>query len=157
MTAGHTRKVELYGQTQWSIVYAYASNGRRIVRPMESGRTSPLLVRCVRDDGSIIKVVVKFSAFCDQQQENLAIEAFAACLAADLGLPIPEPLLVVIPDEWAAIVPDEERKKRIRASSSVAFGSKLVTGGYSVWTPDSQSAKPWWGRPLASSRSTLSF
>ena len=73
------------------------------------------LIRCVRDDGSIIEVVVKFSAFCDQQQENLAIEAFAACLAGDLGLPIPEPLLVVIPDELAAIVPDEQRKKRILA------------------------------------------
>ncbi len=108
------------------------------VRPMESGRTSPLLVRCARDDGSVIEVVVKFSRFCDQQQENLAMEAIAACLAGDLKLPIPEPLLVAIPDEWAAIVPDDERRKRILASSRVAFGSKLVTGGYSVWTPDTR-------------------
>ncbi len=108
------------------------------VRPMESGRTSPLLVRCARDDGPIIEVVVKFSGFCDQHQENLAMESIAACLAGDLRLPIPEPLLVVIPDEWAAIVPDEERRKRILASARVAFGSKLVTGGYSVWTPDTR-------------------
>jgi hypothetical protein len=87
-------------------------------------------------DDSIIEVVVKFSSFCDQQQENLAMEALAACLAGDLRLPIPEPLLVAIPDEWIAIVPDEQRKKRILASSRVAFGSKLVTGGYSIWTPD---------------------
>jgi hypothetical protein len=108
------------------------------VRPMESGRTSPLLVRCVRHDGSIVEVVVKFSGLCDQQQENLAIEAIAACLAGDLKLPIPEPLLVAVPEEWAAIVPDEKRRKRILASSRVAFGSKLVTGGYSVWTPDTR-------------------
>jgi hypothetical protein len=105
---------------------------------MESGRTSPLLVRCARTDGTIIEVVVKFSAFCDQQQENLAMEAIAACLAGDLQLPIPEPMLVVISDEWAAIVPDEQRRKRILASSRVAFGSKLVTGGYSIWTPDTR-------------------
>ena len=66
------------------------------------------------------------------------MEAIAACLAGDLKLPITEPLLVAIPDEWAAIVPDDERRKRILASSRVAFGSKLVTGGYSVWTPDTR-------------------
>jgi hypothetical protein len=108
------------------------------VRRMESGRTSPLLVRCDRDDGSRVEVVVKFSAFCDQQVENLAIEAIAACLAGDLKLPIPEPLLVAVPEEWATVVPDEKRRKRILASSRIAFGSKLVTGGYSVWTPDTR-------------------
>ncbi len=66
------------------------------------------------------------------------MEAFAACLARDLGLPIPAPLLVMISDEWAAVVPDQERKKRILASSRIAFGSKFVTGGYSIWTPDTR-------------------
>jgi hypothetical protein len=108
------------------------------VRPMESGRTSPLLVRCSRDDGSIIEVVVKFSGFCDQREENLAMELVAACLAGDLKLPIPEPMLVVIPTEWAAIVPDDELRKRVQASSPIAFGSRLVTGGYSIWTPDTR-------------------
>jgi hypothetical protein len=108
------------------------------VRPMESGRTSPILVRCARDDGAVIEVVVKFSEFCDQQQENLAIEAVAACLAGDLRLPIPEPLFVTVPGDWAEVVPDEARRQRIIQSSSVGFGSRLVTGGYSVWTPDTR-------------------
>jgi hypothetical protein len=105
---------------------------------MHTGRTSPILVRCAHPDGSIIEAVVKLSGFCDQQEENLAMEVVAACLAGDLALPIPEPLLVDIPSEWATIVPDEQRRKRIMASSPVAFGSKLVTGGYSVWTPDTR-------------------
>jgi HipA-like protein len=105
---------------------------------MESGRTSPLLVRCAHDDGTAIEVVVKFSAFCDQLEENLAMEAVAACLAGDLNLPIPEPFLVAVRDDWIEIVADEARKKRIRQSSRVAFGSRLVTGGYSVWTPDTR-------------------
>jgi hypothetical protein len=108
------------------------------VRPMESGRTSPLLVRCARDDASVVEVVVKFSGFCDQREENLAMEAVAACLAADLGLPIPEPFLVSIQDEWADLVPVAERKSRILDSSRVAFGSRLVTGGYATWTPDTR-------------------
>jgi hypothetical protein len=108
------------------------------VRPMKSGRTSPLLIRCADDDGSLIEVVVKFSAFCDQGEENLAMEVIAACLAGDLALPVSEPLLVVIPDEWIAIVPDKERSQRIRASSRVAFGSKFFTGGYTAWTPDTK-------------------
>ena len=66
------------------------------------------------------------------------MEAVAACLAGDLKLPIPEPMLVVVPTEWIAIVPDEERRRRIEASSPIAFGSNLVTGGYSVWTPDTR-------------------
>ena len=108
------------------------------MRPMKSGRTSPLLLKCAHDDNSIVEVVVKFSEFCDQHQENLAVEAFAACLAGDLGLPIPEPVLVEISDEWAQIVPDSELKRKILSSSRVAFGSRLVTGGYSVWTPSTQ-------------------
>jgi hypothetical protein len=108
------------------------------VRPMESGRTSPLLVRCAQPDGTVIEVVVKFSEFCDQRQENLAMEAVAACLAGDLGLPIPEPFFVDVPNEWADVVPDQARRKRILQSSRVAFGSRLVTGGYSVWTPDTR-------------------
>jgi hypothetical protein len=85
-----------------------------------------------------VEAVVKFSAFCDQQEENLAMEAIAACLAGDLGLPIPEPFLVIIPDEWIPIVPGDERRRRIGASARLAFGSRLVTGGYSVWTPDTR-------------------
>ena len=96
------------------------------VRPMQSGRTSPVLVRCARDDDFLIEVVVKFSDYCDQREENLAMEFTAACLAGDLRLPIPEPLLVVISDNWAANVPDQVRRSRILASSRIAFGSKLT-------------------------------
>ena len=108
------------------------------VRPMESGRTSPLLVRCARDDGSVVEVVVKFSGFCDQQAENLAMEAVSACLAGDLNLPIPEPVFVSISDDWVEVVPDKSRRRRILQSARVAFGSRLVTGGYSAWTPDTR-------------------
>jgi hypothetical protein len=106
------------------------------VRPMDAGRTSPVLVNCEQPDGTIVPVVAKFSDFCDLREANLAREIIAACLAADLGLPVPEPFIIEIPDGWPEIVPDLARRARIAASGALAFGSKLITGGFSVWTPD---------------------
>lgn len=108
------------------------------VRPMDAGRTCPILVNCERPDGSMIAVVAKFSDFCDQKEVNLAREIVAGCLAADLGLPIPMPVLIDVPAGWPDIVPDADRRKRVASSSNLAFGSALVTGGYTTWTPNTR-------------------
>ncbi|MGJ4882399.1 HipA family kinase [Bradyrhizobium sp. HKCCYLRH1065] len=108
------------------------------VRPMDAGRTSPLLVNCEKADGEIVAVVAKFSEFCDQKEVHLAREIVAACLAADLGLPIPVPFLVAVPGGWADVIPDPVRQAKVRASGGFAFGSLLVTGGYNAWTPDTR-------------------
>ncbi|MCW2121258.1 hypothetical protein M2226_000002 [Bradyrhizobium elkanii] len=108
------------------------------VRPMETGRTSPALVNCERSDGTIIPVVAKFSDCCDLHEVNLAREIIGACLAGDLGLPVPEPFIIEIPQGWSNVIPDPARRARIAASSRLAFGSALMTGGYSAWTPDTR-------------------
>jgi hypothetical protein len=108
------------------------------VRPMDSGRTCPVIINCERPDGSIVATVAKFSDYCDQKEVHLAREIVAACLAGDLGLPIPTPVLIEVPPDWADIVPDAHRRARIGASSGIAFGSLLVTGGYTTWTPDTR-------------------
>ena len=51
------------------------------VRPMDSGRTCPLLIHCERSDGSIVTTVGKFSDFCDLKETHLTSEVVAACLA----------------------------------------------------------------------------
>jgi hypothetical protein len=102
-------------------------------KPMASGRTHPSRLVCEAAEGSTIEVVAKFSAGCDWKEASLAREAVAACLAVDLGLPIPEAFLVDIPAELAGTVADREQRARIEASSPVAFGSRLMTGGYAVW------------------------
>lgn len=107
------------------------------VRPMHSGRTCPILVNCERPDGSIVSVVAKFSDFCDQKETHLVREAVGACVAADLGLPVPEPFLIDLSDEWIQVVPEPTRSK-IAAGSKVAFGSRMITGGYTTWTPDTR-------------------
>ncbi|TGN75978.1 hypothetical protein EOW77_0032445 [Bradyrhizobium yuanmingense] len=106
------------------------------LKPMSSGRTCPVLLNCDREDGTTVTVVAKFSAFCEQKGINLAREVVAACLAADLGLPIPVPVIVNIPADWPAIVPDQDRRLRISESAPFAFGSTFVTGGFAPWTAD---------------------
>lgn len=103
-------------------------------RPVTSGRTNPAFVTCEAEDGAIIELVAKFSAGCELREVNLAMEVVAACLAADLSLPIPEPFLVEFSTEWASVIPDAVRRERIMASSPLAFGSRLVTGGYRIWS-----------------------
>ena len=104
------------------------------VRPLKSGRTRPSLLTCVSPPGDTIDVVAKFSAGCDQGVTSLAREVIAACLAGDLGLPIPEPFLIDFTSEWAALIADPERRATISSSSPVAFGSRHITGQYAAWT-----------------------
>lgn len=104
------------------------------VRPATAGRTRPSVIVCERPAGEPVEVIAKFSAGCDQGVTNLAREAIAACLAGDLGLPVPEPFLIDVPAQWADLVRDPERHAIIRSSAPVAFGSRHITGQYVAWT-----------------------
>lgn len=103
------------------------------VAAVGNGRTKPLHLVCDKADGSTVEVIAKFSANCEEGVINLARETIAACLAADLGLPIPVPYLVEIPPDFPDIVPDVSRRDKIKASAQFAFGSTFVTGQYSAW------------------------
>lgn len=102
-------------------------------RPTTRGRTEPSFITCECADGSTVEVVAKFSAGCDQGETNLAREVIAACLAGDLGLPIPEPYLIDVSADWAETVPDLARRAKIRGSSPVAFGSRYAGNGFAAW------------------------
>ena len=105
------------------------------VEPVGTGRTQPVHLVCEKSDGSTVEVIAKFSAYCDEGVVNLAREVIAACLAADLGLPIPVPYLVEIPPEFAEIIPEPALRAKIKASAPIAFGSTFVTGQYAKWFP----------------------
>lgn len=68
----------------------------RLERKMGNGRTKLCLITCegATPTAEDVQLVVKFSAGCMEREKNLAIEAIAAMLAADLTLPVPEPFLV---------------------------------------------------------------
>lgn len=104
---------------------------------MNNGKTAPALISCQKRDGDEIEVVTKYSIGCEQKEISLAAEVIGACLAADLGLPIPEPFLVELDPEFVASVPDPVHRNRMTESNFVAFGSKHVTGQYTTWTSGS--------------------
>ena len=102
-------------------------------RAMGNGRTKPALLVCETQAGEEVEVVAKFSANCDQGVTNLAREVIAACLAGDLGLPIPTPYLLDITPTWAASVSDATIRDNILRSAPVAFGSALAGAQFSAW------------------------
>lgn len=104
-------------------------------RPATQGRTGPLFITCEAIDGSTIEVVAKFSGGCDQGNINLVREVISACLAGDVGLPVPEPFLIDVPTDWAASIINASQRAKIRESSPVAFGSRIMTGQFGTWTP----------------------
>tara|TARA_R110002073_G_scaffold333127_1_gene520228 strand:- start:7050 stop:7775 length:726 start_codon:yes stop_codon:yes gene_type:complete len=89
---------------------------------------------CGADTDAPVEVFCKLSAGCDDGVTSLAREVIAACLAADLGLPVPVPRLVDIPSELADIVTDTDIAARLIASSGVGFGSSKVDNQFNVWT-----------------------
>jgi hypothetical protein len=120
-----------------------------LIRPSIRGRTLPMLVGCEGPTGDGLEVVAKFSSGCDQAEVNLVREVIGACLAADLGLPVPEPYLVDISPEWVASIQDAALRARIAVSSPVAFGSRLVTGQFATWASANNLSSAL--RPLATS------
>jgi hypothetical protein len=102
-------------------------------RAMGNGRTKPALLVCETQSGEEVEVVAKFSANCDQGVTNLVREVIAACLAGDLGLPIPTPYLLDITPAWTASVTDATTRASIQRSASVAFGSSFAGAQFSAW------------------------
>lgn len=104
-----------------------------IIRPVTSGRTRPLLMRCGADTNSPVELFCKLSAGCAEGVTNLAREVLAASLAEDVGLPVPTPYLVEISPALSDVVTDRGLASRLRKSSSVGFGSAKVGNQISVW------------------------
>lgn len=101
---------------------------------ISSGKTKPARLVCEDVLGRPFEVIVKLSAACEQGVVNLAAEAVGACLAADLGLPVPCPYTVQLDPEFIDEIPNEEWRERARASSPLAFGSTVVPTGFRQWT-----------------------
>lgn len=96
----------------------------RFIRVMGTGRTKPLLVETERSDGSPCEVVVKLSEG-ECGVSGLVREAISAMLAADLGLPMPEPVLVHFPVTFGATLTLQHAEVSLRIAGSVfpSFGT----------------------------------
>jgi len=98
-----------------------------------SGRTGPGFITCEDSAGEIVEVVVKLSSRCDLAETSLAIEVLSACLAGDLGLPVPQPYIVQMDADWLDSVADANWAEAARRSSVLAFASRRVPAGFGSW------------------------
>lgn len=104
------------------------------IRSASSGRTTPAILSCESDHAGIVEVFCKLSSGFEEGAIHLMREAVAACLAADLGLPVPKPYLVHLTPEFVAGVGDEDARTRMERSSSLSFASTRVPSQFSAWT-----------------------
>jgi hypothetical protein len=102
------------------------------MKAMSAGRNAPVLLSC---DG--IDVIAKFSA-AECGVMGLVREAIVAMLAADLLLPVPNPVLVELIEDFAESLPEGQERSRVMMTQSVvpAFGSTRLKDGFFLWTAD---------------------
>lgn len=103
------------------------------VRVASQGRTAPLLLMCENAVGETVELFCKVSKGCDAGVSSLARESIGACLAADLGLPVPRPYFVHLSREFTDSVSDGTVRQKLLASSTVGFGSLRVPNQFAAW------------------------
>ena len=74
---------------------------------------------------------MKFATGCEFR--GLVCEVFASLVADDLDLPIPEPFLVDITEEFARTIPNREISESITRSGGLNFGSRKLSPQFSTW------------------------
>ena len=105
----------------------------QVIREAAAGRTKPLIVSCHSEDARPIELFCKVSEGCEKGAVGLAMEVVAACIAIRLELAVPNPFLVDLPPGLSDVVQNERIRRRIVASSSVAFGSMHLPKRFVAW------------------------
>jgi hypothetical protein len=106
----------------------------RFHSPLSSGRTKPCLLVCTDPAGGEHEVVAKFRG-PEMTATAMACELMAALLAKDLGLGIPDPVIVRTEDGFHTCVPSEfpECRHRIQDSQGLDYGSIHLGTGIATW------------------------
>lgn len=112
----------------------------RFDRAMATGKTRPVLLACERPTGEEVEVVAKFSYGCNNSPEALVREAIAGCFAVSLGLPMPEPFLVRVDEEFINTIPDAAVAEYLRKSIPIGFGTRKLPEGFNVWSTKAKLA-----------------
>lgn len=106
------------------------------VKRMTSGRTKPTVLACEDINGEAddtFEFVVKLRGSIETGPIGLMCEIVASRLGLFLDLPVVEPALVEITEEFVASVPDREAKDALNRSLGLNFGSVNLSGGYHTW------------------------
>lgn len=110
----------------------------RFDRAIINGRTEPILLAVESLNGDEVDVIAKFANQPHLTVNGLVREAIAAMLAVDLGLPIPEPLIVRIDGLFIDSVEQVNPRiaDRLKKSTLVGFGSKKLPSGFNIWAEE---------------------
>lgn len=104
---------------------------------LHSGRTRPCVFFCEDANGeSNGEYVVKLKAGMESGVTGLASEMIASQLANILDVPTPEAAIIELDPMLAEVIADSDLSRRIKESSGLNFGSKVVTGGFDTWPVD---------------------
>lgn len=126
----------------------------RFDRLAEGGRNEPLRVVVeMFDDGTEREVFLKPSARPEVGIEGMTNELLAACIAGHIRLPICEPVLVELQQEWIDSIPQPGIRELLAASSPVAFGSTSAGDGWRRWTTEDRAT----GERRATALSVFAF
>jgi hypothetical protein len=106
----------------------------QFLRPMANGRNRPLLLGCEDAAGTEFEVVVKLRGREMSAKMQLA-ELVTAQLADDLGLDVPQAVVVELPAGFAAVVPQAEAAAAVQASPGLNFGSLHLGTSFTTWPP----------------------
>ncbi|MET4181717.1 hypothetical protein ABIB94_003818 [Bradyrhizobium sp. JR7.2] len=90
-------------------------------RQAAPGRTEPLRVTVMTDDGVEHEAVMKISTGMELGTEALMNEMLGSLLAADVGLTIQEPFFVQLSTEFCDSIPFPAIKARLTSSCPLAF------------------------------------
>jgi hypothetical protein len=90
---------------------------------------------CEDSNGDEVAVVAKLSAKSERGLTGLAMEVLVACLAADLNLPVSEPFILQLDEDWIESIRLVNAPWAAAASngSTMAFASKRLPEGYTTW------------------------
>lgn len=90
-------------------------------RQAAPGRTEPLRVTVMTEDGVEHEAVMKISTGMELGTEALMNEMLGSLLAADVGLAIQEPFFVQLPTEFCDSIPFPAIQARLMSSCPLAF------------------------------------
>lgn len=103
--------------------------GTRYVVPLREGGSLPAIVETVSEDGiwPAGPFVVKFLG-AGQGAKALIAEALVAGIAVALGLPVPRPAIIELPDGFGNAEPDPEIQDILKGSVGQNFGLAFLSG-----------------------------
>lgn len=102
-------------------------------RQADTGRTKPLRIALATEDGEECEAVLKVSVGIELGVEGLMNEVLGALVAADVGLPVPEPFFVELTAEFCDSVSIPDVRARLQASCPIAFASRDTGKQWRSW------------------------